>query len=110
MIVSFSEFNKKEKELKEYKKSICKLIDQYINLNYNLNNKTKFFSERSGKTYDFYDEELRNLGFAIEFHYGNFYNLSDTIYLKNNEYNDLIKFMEDPEQYKLEFKSKKYNL
>ena len=114
MIVSFDGFKKKEEEIKEYKKSICKVIDDFI-----LNDKdfrdvhASYQLEHYINSYDFY---FLNDIFVVRHIYetpiGNRWpnlnrNSSDNIEFLPNEYEDLKKFMKDPDFYK---NTKKYNL
>jgi len=95
MIVNFEEYNKKEKELEEYKKSLCKLIDDYILYNKLIDNEAykgcfDYFFDQHGK-------------FTI--HYKEMFYYSQQFVI--DSYMDLKKFVEDPELYK---NTKKYNL
>lgn len=89
-MISFDEFVKKSEELKKYKNSILKLIDEFILLNIDeFINLTRAF-ESFEKTYDFYtDKQLDNM-FIICFYYNGYrtYNvkISREIYLKLEEF------------------------
>lgn len=105
MIVSFDEYNKKEKELKDYKKSICEKINQFIEIDFI---KTQIRQPFKG-VYDFYFDKQKRGNFVIEYSYGENYR-ADDLEFTNKEYLRLIDFMKDTEEYKLKINTDKYNL
>lgn len=105
MIVSFVEFKNKEKELDEYKVAILKVIDEFIILNIDdLSNNNRYISDFNS-AYDFYVDYQRNSDFVVKFIYKDY--RQHEIYFTNNQYKQLVEFMEDPELYK---STKQYNL
>lgn len=104
MIVSFEEYSKKEKELENYKKSICKLIDRFIDIDPEIRKNHSIGKPYKG-CFDFYVDNLRRGEFVIKYSYGNYG--SDEIALWPSEYKKLKDFMLNPDLY---LDSKKYNL
>ena len=112
MIVNFEEYKNKQKELDEYKDSILKLIDEYVEFNND-------FKERHNilnyiRATDFYFSQKDDRRFKIQFLFGNDPDLTagllqynSEVSIMHSEYKDLQQFMEDPELYKA---TKKYNV
>ena len=121
MIVSFDGFKKKEEELKEYKNSILKLIDQFIEYEMTVGGDFSNHAYYNGlpstitkyyKATDFYKDGLRDRQFVLNFLFRNNYDSfsHDEIQLNKKEYLDLLEFMKDPETYDINKKTKNYNL
>lgn len=107
MIISFDKFEKKQKELKNYKKSILKLIDEFItNSDEDFQKKHNIIGRPYIGSFDFSIHP--KWGFNIKYNYGDHYIFrTDDIYLDGLEYKKLQEFMKDPELYK---NTKKYNI
>lgn len=105
MIVSFEEYKKKEKELSEYKNTILKLIDEFIQSDDEF--RKNYYNRIGDYRYatDFYEDKLRDRGHRI-YYISRFGNTDDFV-LTHKEYQRLLKFMEDPDLYR---NAKKYNL
>jgi hypothetical protein len=103
MIVSFREYSKIDKTLKNYKKSILKVIDEYINYNDEFRKKHDIIGYLYSSDFDY-----RNNSIVVTYRFEltNF-EIPYKIYFTIAEYNDLKKFMKDPDLYK---NTKKYNL
>lgn len=105
MIISFDKFEEKQKELESYKKSILKLIDEFITTDEDVK-KIRSISKPYIGAFDFFVHP--KWGFTIEYNYGSNYDINtDNINLTDVEYKRLREFMKDPELYK---NTKKYNI
>ena len=108
MITQFDTYLERKKKLDDYKESILKLIDDFINLNPEFCKKHGI-PENYNKATDFYypgDPDH----IAIIYVSGDGTNRlrrTHTLLVRNEEYHDILKFMEDPELYK---NMKNYNL
>ena len=108
MEVSFQGYNKKKKELVDYKKSVCKVIDQFIKndeqfIKDHYNSPIRDFSN----SFDFY-KNIDNI-FIVRFNYGGTrdYLKPYEVSFTPEEYNRLISFMKDPN---LHININKFNL
>jgi len=121
MIISFDGFKKKEEELKEYKNSILKLIDQFIEYEMTVGGDFSNHAYYNGlpstitkyyKSTDFYKDGLKDRQFVLNFLYRNNYGsiFNDEIEFTYKDHKNLLEFMKDPEAYKLNKKTKNYNL
>ena len=100
MIVTFDGFKEKKKEVEEYKKSICKLIDEFIttDVEFKKNHKINGTYEYS---YDFYDDNLRGGFFTVDYSSDiGVLSSSDQFVFSGLEYRRLKEFMKDPELYR----------
>lgn len=63
MVVSFEEYNKMEKEVSNYKKNLCEIIDEFVNFDseFRKNHKIKGYQH----CFDFYKDSLRDEIFVI---------------------------------------------
>jgi mRNA-degrading endonuclease RelE of RelBE toxin-antitoxin system len=96
MLVTFEEYNKKEKEANDYKDKILKLIDAFIDSDKEFVEDHIIRLPYKGAT-DFYFDNLRHGGFVVTYAV----NWStDTIEFTHKEYLRLLKFMENPDLYK----------
>jgi hypothetical protein len=106
MIISFEEFKNKEIELNQYKDSILKMIDEYIIFNAEF--RKKYNIDGYIKSTDFYFSQKSDRKFTIQFFLdpGQFRYQNERS-IMHKDYEDLQKFMEDPELYKA---TKNYNI
>jgi len=112
MVISFDDFNKKHEELKQYKNLILNKINDYIKFNISLNSdfiKKHLLDLPNVRAYDFYAQR-GDYSLIVQYNYGANYLRHDELYFTRNDYNDLLDFMNDPEQYKIKKEAKKYNL
>lgn len=105
MIISFDKFEEKQKELESYKKSILKLIDEFITTDAEFNNSRSVDSRYRGSSDFFIDPKW---GFTVVYSYGdNYVYRTDHLNFNGLEYKRLQEFMKNPELYK---NMKKYNI
>lgn len=103
MVVTFEEYNKKEKEAKEYKDKILKLIDDFIKIDEEFSENHIIRTPYKGAI-DFYFDNLRGGRFCVTYSV----NWStDILDFTGKEYKKLLEFMKNPDFYK---NLKKYNL
>jgi hypothetical protein len=110
MITQFDTYIEREKELGNFKKSILNLIDDFVNINPEFC-KNHQIPENYNKATDFYFSDPDEL--VIKYVSGDGTNIDRLrrthilLMRDKDEYNDLLKFMEEPELYK---NMKNYNL
>jgi len=108
MEVSFLGYNQKKKELADYKKSVCKVIDQFI-----LNDKDFIKNHINSPvkdyrvSFDFYKNQRSY--FVVQFNYGmeDKYFRQYEVEFAPEEYVRLLEFMKDPD---LHINTNKFNL
>ena len=106
MLTKFEEYKQEEKKLSDFKKSICKTIDDFINYD------TDFQKNHDLKGYkysfEFYFDSRHDKTFVVQYYKkGEYSGYQQEVHFTFREYNNLLKFMEDPELYK---NAKNYNL
>jgi hypothetical protein len=111
MIVSFEEYNKKRRDIADYKKSILEMIDEFVKIHEGIKEKIKI---RTGggkydSAFDFYNSQKGENNFIVHFSYLSSYGstIQNELRFTYKEYQDLLDFMRDPEIYR---SAKKYNL
>lgn len=114
MITIFDKFNKKQIELNKSKNLILNKIDKFIKFNIEFNDDfiKKHVIKEFNKSFDFIHSNSQNGDWVliIKYTHGKYGFKSDELYFTRNEYNDLLDFIKNPEQYKLKKESEKYNL
>jgi hypothetical protein len=110
MIVSFQGYNKKKKELDNYKKSIYQVIDNFILNDENFMKDHHYTPIRDYKhSFDFYKDQ-KDI-FVVQYQYSKENNPTfirqHEVRLKPEEYERLKEFMKDPD---LHININKYNL
>jgi hypothetical protein len=111
MIVTFDGFKEKQKEVDEYKKSILKLIDEFITTDeYFKKNHTTMGVSQLLSPYkystDFFIDNQRRGDFVVDYCWGTF-SKTDQIHFSGLEYKRLQDFMKEPELYR---NNRKYNI
>jgi hypothetical protein len=111
MIVSFDEYNKKRRDIADYKNKILEMIDEFVKINQSIKKKIELRTH-GGKyknAFDFYHSQKNTHNFVIQFSYLSTYgsSIQNELTFNYQEYQDLLKFMEDPELYRA---ANKYNL
>lgn len=99
MIVTFDGFKEKQKEVEEYKKSILKLIDEFVTTDEDFKR-----NHTMGKPYkyaiDFYIDYQRRGDFVVNYRWGEPFGRTDQIYFSDLEHQRLKEFMKEPELYR----------
>lgn len=99
MIVTFDGFKEKQKEVEDYRKSILKLIDDFINTDKDIIKNHIIREPYKGST-DFFVNDQRGGRLQITYRWGEPFSKTDDIYLDGLESRKLQEFMKDPELYK----------
>jgi len=110
MIVSFQGYNKKKKELGDYKKSVCQVIDDFILNDENFMKDHHNSPVRDYKhSFDFYEDQKDM--FVVQYQYSEEHNPAfyrqHEVRLSYEECERLKEFMKDPG---LHINTNKYNL
>jgi len=104
MEVSFQGYNKKKKELNDYKNSVCKVIDQFVMNDENFKKNHNNTPVRDyNKSFNFYN--LREY-FVVQFTYSKYFR-QYKIEFEPAEFRRLLDFMKDPN---LHINTNKFNL
>ena len=107
MIVTFDGFNEKQKEVENYKKSILKLIDEFVTTDEDFKKNHINMGSPYKWAIDFYMDNQRRGDFVVDYRWGEPFGRTDQIYFSGLEHQRLKDFMKDPELYR---SNKKFNI
>ena len=109
MIVSFEEFNRKVKDFVDYKKKLLSVIDDFMLWNDDLRKKYKIDNYIESFDFDVRENDEKRYLILQYIHSGfnDIHKYQRQTAFSKKEYEELRKFMENPELYK---SVKKYNL
>lgn len=106
-VYTFTEYNKKEKDLKDYRDKMMKVITDYVKFDVDFQKNHKINLLTFKNVFDLYKNQS---GYYI-MRYNNKMKYSSTdIEIFYGEYRDIEDYMRNPELYKISKISKKFNL
>lgn len=110
MITQFDKYLEKKKKLDDYKSSILKLVDDFININPEFCEKHKIpdnYNKATGFYFSGRQDEIAIVYVSGDGSQRLSISRTTTLLIRDEDYHDLLRFMEDPELYK---NMKNYNL
>jgi hypothetical protein len=105
-ILDFDSYHKMEEELKNKHRLLLNKVSEYILFNEDFRNKNKLMYDF--KIADIFYDSLRDY-YAMNIYISNNYT-TNTIYISKKDYEDINKFIRNPNKYKLEKQANKFNL